>query len=731
VYGRRRVPRRDLVRRGRRVALLPTLALAALATVAGAAANATGSHGPAQPSAVTVNGASETSITLSWAPSGNDTGMTYKLFRDEKDVGRTTATSYTFSGLGCGPTYKLGVSAVDASGNASQVATTLVPTTPCPESQAPTKPAGSGWDSVPPSPPTRLVKTASSGMSISVSWNTANDDVGVSGYRIAVNGSELGSTTQASYTVTSLTCGTSYTVSVVAFDAAGTSSAATSGVLATDACPSSASDTQPPTTPTNLGVATVTQTSVSLTWSPSSDDVGVDAYDAYRSGIRAGQTSLTSYQFTDLACGTSYTFDVDAYDAGRNTSTKATLTARTSPCAGSESPSPPSNLTVARRTQTSVTLTWSGSNDVEVAGYDVYLNGTNGGSTRGTSFTITGFACNTTHTLGVEAYNAAGNRSTRSTISATTLACPAPDYGATGYRRLDRPAFTPTRVLTATTPAQFSTYLANLQAGDELDVEPMTISGEVIIRNSLPSYAEIHFGPGVHFSGTEEGSALPAVWIVGARNIRLFGGDLSNPGGGAILVYDSSGVLWWDFKAHEAGGGCLSVFNVNSGSSDLDFDGELWECGLDLSYDPHAERGTGQHGAYIGGGDTGYTVSRSKFSLYVHDQPYGAAVQAGSNISGSEFWIKAVNVAFAAQRQVAGNAIQFWGGALNDITVHAVTGENLAGRVVETGGMYPCCNSNIVVEYGRGRNVLRNQPLSRVGFAADPAVVYRDVALLP
>jgi len=285
--------------------------------------------------------------------------------------------------------------------------------------------------------------------------------------------------------------------------------------------------------------------------------------------------------------------------------------------------------------------------------------------------------------------------------------------------------------VTATTPAQFSSDLANLQAGDELDVQPMTIPGSVNIRNALSAPAEIHFAPGVYFSGASQ-YAYNTVQISGARNLRLYGGDITGPMGPCVRVQDSTNVLWWHFKIHDCAGTGLMATTINANNTGLDFDGEITHCGLDLTLDPHAEKGTGLHGAYLGAtwNSTAYTTS-GKFSLYVHDQPAGAAISAGSNLSNSEIWLQAANLSFQAQTQVAGNAIQFWGDNVKNVVVHEVTGDNLAGRVVETNGMYSCCDSNIVVEYGRGTNTLQNPLLSRVNYATNPAVSYQDVAPLP
>jgi len=307
-----------------------------------------------------------------------------------------------------------------------------------------------------------------------------------------------------------------------------------------------------------------------------------------------------------------------------------------------------------------------------------------------------------------------------------------PDMGATGFRALIPPAFTPIRTLTATTPAQFVADVANLQPGDELDVEPMTIAGNITIDRSLSAYAEIHFAPGVVFSGpTTRG--LYTFWITRASNIRMYGGELTNPAnGGCVRIDGSTNVLWWNFKLHDCAADGILATSVNKSSTGIDLDGEIYNVAYDRSFDPHAEKCTGLHGAYLGGTSQSDNVTFSgKFSLYVHDVPCGSAVQAGSNLSNAELWVKAANITFNAQSQVAGNAIQFWGGALNNITVHEVTGDRLAGRVVETNGMYSCCNSHVVVEYGRGTNTLRNPLLSRVNYAPNPAVAYQDVRPLP
>ena len=92
-----------------------------------------------------------------------------------------------------------------------------------------------------------------------------------------------------------------------------------------------ATDTTPPSVPSGVS-ASSTQTSLTLAWSPSTDDVGVAGYNVYSGGSRVGSTSATSFTLTGLACGASYDLAVEAYDAAGNVSGRASLTASTGAC---------------------------------------------------------------------------------------------------------------------------------------------------------------------------------------------------------------------------------------------------------------------------------------------------------------------------------------------------------------------------------------------------------------
>ncbi|GAA4249049.1 hypothetical protein GCM10022255_031430 [Dactylosporangium darangshiense] len=98
---------------------------------------------------------------------------------------------------------------------------------------------GGGTDTTPPSAPTGLASPGATTTSISLSWNASTDDVGVTGYQVFRNGTQVGAPSGTTFTDTGLTAG-SYTYTVKARDAAGNLSPASAPLTA------STSSTPPP-----------------------------------------------------------------------------------------------------------------------------------------------------------------------------------------------------------------------------------------------------------------------------------------------------------------------------------------------------------------------------------------------------------------------------------------------------------------------------------------------------
>ncbi|KAB1990048.1 glycoside hydrolase family 6 protein [Streptomyces triticiradicis] len=89
------------------------------------------------------------------------------------------------------------------------------------------------------------------------------------------------------------------------------------------------SDTQAPTVPGGLTVGATTSSSVSLSWSASTDNTAVTGYDVYRDGTKVGSATGTSYTDSGLTASTTYSYTVRAKDAAGNVSASSTAVSAT------------------------------------------------------------------------------------------------------------------------------------------------------------------------------------------------------------------------------------------------------------------------------------------------------------------------------------------------------------------------------------------------------------------
>ena len=79
-------------------------------------------------------------------------------------------------------------------------------------------------------------------------------------------------------------------------------------------------DTQAPSIPTGLTASNITETSATISWSASTDNVAVTGYDIFQNGVLKGSTATTSFNVTGLIKATTYSFTVKAKDAAANIS---------------------------------------------------------------------------------------------------------------------------------------------------------------------------------------------------------------------------------------------------------------------------------------------------------------------------------------------------------------------------------------------------------------------------
>ena len=265
---------------------------------------------PSVPTALAASAVTLNSFTLGWAASSDNVGVAgYNVYRNgvKINTATNTTTSYSVTGLTPNTAYSITVSAVDAAGNQSVQSTALNVTT--------------AKDATAPTVPTTLTATSVTATSFTLGWKASTDNVGVSGYNIFLNGLQTNAAlnTTTSFNVTGLAANTTYAATVTAVDAAGNQSAASTPLNVTTL---QAKDSIAPTAPTNLTAANATNTSFTLGWTASTDNVKVTGYDIYRNGTKINtNTDIgTTYSVTGLAPNSTYAITVKAKDSTGNQS---------------------------------------------------------------------------------------------------------------------------------------------------------------------------------------------------------------------------------------------------------------------------------------------------------------------------------------------------------------------------------------------------------------------------
>ena len=384
---------------------------------------------PTVPGNITATAASSTQINLSWGASIDNVGVTgYKIYRSGVLLKQVTGTSTSDTGLNASTQYCYTVSAGDAAGNWSVQSA---------QSCASTLAAGDTGDTQAPTVPGSITATAASSTQINLSWGASTDNVGVTGYKIYRAGVFQKQVTGTSTTDTGLNPSTQYCYTVTAGDAAGNWSTQSTQTAQSCATTSSPPDTQAPTVPGNVTATAASSTQINLSWSASTDNVGVTGYKIYRSGVFLKQVTGTSTTDTGLSPSTQDCYTVSAGDTAGNWSAQSTQTtqscATTSAPPDTQAPTVPGNVTATAASSTQINLSWSASTDnAGVTGYKIYRAGVLLKQVTGTSTTDTGLSPSTQYCYTVSAGDAAGNwsaQSTQTTQSCATTSAP-PDTQA-------------------------------------------------------------------------------------------------------------------------------------------------------------------------------------------------------------------------------------------------------------------------------------------------------------
>ena len=392
------------------------IATAAMTLGSGLPADASGdTTPPSKPQNLRLTGTTLTTISFAWDPSTDNVAVRdYDVYRDgaaspEGTVAASSTPSYTSGGLNARSSHSFLVIAHDSSGNASPVSDTFFASTPA--------------DTTSPSTPTNLTGQFSrSAKTVTLSWTASTDNYKMGAYEVWRDMVKQTTVSTTSYVDSSMSLESSHKYFLRAVDYFGNVSSSSSSVIVNTS--TTGPDTAPPSAPAGLaGSVNRSGPSVSLTWTASTDDVGVAAYDVFRGSTKIGSASTTSFTDTAPPVNTAVPYSVVARDAAGNVSGVSNTS---SVYIDTQAPTAPTGLS-ATAGSTSVSLAWSASTDnVGVAAYDVYRGGSKIGSVSAGGFTDGGPQQGATNQYVVIARDAAGNASAASNTASVFVAAPTP-----------------------------------------------------------------------------------------------------------------------------------------------------------------------------------------------------------------------------------------------------------------------------------------------------------------
>jgi hypothetical protein len=278
--------------------------LLSLAACGGGGGGGGGGNEPRTTMTITATVVNPGAIDVSWTPAST-IPTRYELYVNGAYLGSSNATGVPVTSLSPGTRYCFVVYAIYFPAGALYRSNEACVSTPV--DRPPTTPAG-------------LTAVVMSPARIDLSWEPAADDWGIAGYRVHRDGALLATVTTVAYSDGAASPSTRHCYSVTAIDNGGNASPASTSVCAT-----TSADTLPPSTPTGLG-ATAVDTTVTLTWNPSTDDGAVGAYRIERDGALVhtlpapSGSALVQWLDANLSASTQYCYQVIAVDRANNAS---------------------------------------------------------------------------------------------------------------------------------------------------------------------------------------------------------------------------------------------------------------------------------------------------------------------------------------------------------------------------------------------------------------------------
>ena len=325
---------------------------------------------PAAASGLTATVVSSNEIDLAWTDTtGDQTGF---------NIERTSGSSGVFAVIATVDAYTTVYQDMSAQPNMAYVYQIVTENsggdgTPSAHVSATTPP-------VVPTGPSNLTGQPISGTEILLTWvNNSINNTGFKIQRLDVTGifqtiGEVGASAP-SFLDTGLTPGDTYTYQVFAINTGSTNSGTANE---SDSAPSNPATVttfpEAPAAPTNLTAAAASTTEIDLAWtSNSTDETGFmilrESPGTSFTQVDVTAAGLTTYQDTGLTPNTTYTYEVQATNAGGNSGV-SNMASATTPLTPPPIPSAPSGLVATIVTATQVNLTWT-SNSNNETGFDI------------------------------------------------------------------------------------------------------------------------------------------------------------------------------------------------------------------------------------------------------------------------------------------------------------------------------------------------------------------------
>jgi len=180
-------------------------------------------------------------------------------------------------------------------------------------------------------------------------------------------------------------------------------------------------DTLAPSIPVNVSAYAASNSQVTVSWNPSTDNVGVAGYNVYRNGTKVASVTGNSYTDNTVSALTAYSYTVSAYDASGNVSGQSSPAAVTTPAAVVSLSI--TSFQVTNKTTSSATIVWT--TNVPSTGTVSYgssknslsLTATDGTTGTSHSLTLTGLATFSTYYYRIQAASQDGSSTAQTTSS--------------------------------------------------------------------------------------------------------------------------------------------------------------------------------------------------------------------------------------------------------------------------------------------------------------------------